>query len=115
MRRVGLLRFCCHTSSQIDHTITRSTRLLQKGMLCLHVEMGLSMSTLEAKIAKLGSNHLAAAVERYAADLSQSVGERQAAELMVAAAFAMLYRTQGGERTRLFARRCYWSAIEAFD
>ena len=73
------------------------------------------MSTLEAKIAKLGSNHFADGVERYAADLGRAVGEREAAELMVAAAFALLYRAEGGETTRVFARRCYWSAVEAFD
>jgi hypothetical protein len=73
------------------------------------------MSTLEAKISKLGSTHLEAAVERFVADLSRAVREREAAELLVAAAFAMLYRAEGGEKTRMFARRCYWSAIEAFN
>lgn len=73
------------------------------------------MSTLEAKIADLGSKQLAAAVERYAADLGRAVGAREAAELLVAAAFTLLYRAEGGEKTRWFARRCYWSAIEALD
>ena len=73
------------------------------------------MSTLEARIANLSSDHLAAAVERYAADLGHAVGAREAAELMVAAAFTLLYRAEGGEKTRRFARRCYWSAIEATD
>ena len=73
------------------------------------------MSTLEAKIADLGSKQLAAAVERYAADLGQAVGAREAAELLVAAAFTLLCRAEGGEKMRCFARRCYWSAIEALD
>ena len=73
------------------------------------------MSTLEAKIANLGGKHMATAVERYSADLALAVGSREAAELLVAAAFSMLYRTEGGETTRAFARRCYWSAIEATD
>jgi len=73
------------------------------------------MGTLEAKIANLSSSHLATSVERYAADLGQTVGAREAAELMVAAAFTLLYRAEGGAKTRQFARRCYWSAIEALD
>ena len=73
------------------------------------------MSTLEAKIAKLSGNHTAAAVERYAADLGRAVGEQEAAELLVAAALAMLYRAKGGEKTRLFARKCYWSAVQSLD
>jgi hypothetical protein len=73
------------------------------------------MSTLEAKLANLGNSHHATSVERYAANLVQSVGAREAAELMVAAAFTLLYRAEGGEKTRRFARRCYWSAIEALD
>jgi hypothetical protein len=58
---------------------------------------------------------MAAAVERYAADLAQVVGARTAAEVLVAAAFALLYRAEGAELTRSFARRCYWSAIETLD
>jgi hypothetical protein len=73
------------------------------------------MSTLEAKIANLNGYPVAASVERYATDLSLAVGAREAAELMVAAAFAILYRAEGGEQTRLFARRCYWRAVEALD
>ena len=73
------------------------------------------MSTLEAKIANLSSTHLTAAVERYGADLGQAVGSREAAELMVAVAFTLVYRAEGGEKMRRFARRCYWSAIEALD
>jgi hypothetical protein len=73
------------------------------------------VSTLEARSANLSSNHLAASVERYAADLGQAVGAHEAAELMVAAAFTLLYRAEGGEKTRRFARRCYWGAIDATD
>ena len=73
------------------------------------------MSTLEAKIANFSSTQRTAAVERYAADLGQAVGARAAAELMVAAAFTLLYRAEGGEKMRRFARRCYWGAIEALD
>jgi hypothetical protein len=73
------------------------------------------MSSLEARTASLGHNQLAATVERYAAGLAESVGVREAAELMVAAAFLTLYRADGAEQTRRFARRCYWCAVEALD
>jgi hypothetical protein len=45
------------------------------------------MSTLEAKIANLRSDHLQVVVGRYVADLGRAAGEREAAELLVAAAF----------------------------
>jgi hypothetical protein len=89
------------------------------------------MSKLEARIANLDSNHLPAKVEgcsvdlgkaagayeadvqRYAFNLCQAVGALDAAELMVGAAFTLLDHAEGGESLRLFARRCYWSAIRA--
>jgi len=73
---------------------------------------GFRLSTIEAKMANLGSKHLEAAVERYAADLAQAVGAREAAELMIAAALLLFYRAEGGEKTTWFARRCYWCAVE---
>jgi hypothetical protein len=93
------------------------------------------MSPLEARIAKIDGNRLAtkvegsdvdfdrastpaareAEVERYALDLAKAVGVLEAAELMVAAAFILLGRAEGGKTARSFARRCYWSAIQAFD
>jgi len=84
-------------------------------MLRVRLAEAFRLITLEAKIANLGSEHLEAAVERYAADLAQAVGVPEAAELMVAAAFTLLYRDEGGQIMRSFARRCYWSAIETTD
>jgi hypothetical protein len=91
------------------------------------------MSTLQTRIANLGRSHPAAVdpgkaasvpepiieneakVERYAVDLGNAVGALDAAELMVSAAFALLHRAQGAEKTRSFARRCYWGAIRMFE
>lgn len=63
-------------------------------------------------MANLGSEHLEAAVERYAGDLARAVGAREAAELMIAAALILFYRAEGGEQTTWLARRCYWCAVE---
>ena len=68
-------------------------------MLGLSFTKGPKVSTLEAKIARLAGDQLSAAVERYVADLGRAVGEQEAAELLVAAALAMLYRAKGGEKT----------------
>jgi hypothetical protein len=91
------------------------------------------MSPLEKRIANLDSNRLAvkvegygvslgnaapgteleAEVQRYAFNLGEAVGALEAAELMVGAAFTLLDRAEGGDSVRLFARRCYWGAIQA--
>jgi hypothetical protein len=67
------------------------------------------------KVIKLDCRRLAPAIQLYADDLGQALGPRDSAELLVAAAFSLLYRAEGEEKLKWFAERCYLSVIEALN